>query len=398
MNRKKIEINIGQLLSALSLSLDVAENRYFDHSRRTAYMAYSIAHALKLDNQIKMYTYYSALIHDIGMGGVMSTHNIFKIDSDKDLKKQHCTLGSQIVKTLPFEEDISPYILYHHEHWDGQGPFGLKGDEIPLPAQIIRIADYFDINYGSKIKSLNDYDFIKNEISDQKGKIFSRYIVDAFLEVMSKDKFWLDLKYQNIQQILDITVEDIHKIIDIDDLKKIANTFASLIDSKSNFTLNHSKGIAKITRKLASYMGYEESIIDKLEIAAYLHDIGKLVIPNDILEKPGKLSSTEFDIIKAHPYYTKLILRQVKGLEHIAQWAGNHHEKLNGKGYPERLDNQSITIEDQIIAVADIYQALIEDRPYRKGLSHLEAIDVLKKMAAGGFIYESLVTSLDKAI
>ncbi len=72
--------------------------------------------------------------------------------------------------------------------------------------------------------------------------------------------------------------------------------------------------------------------------------------------------------MKSHVYYSKLILNQIEGLEDIAEWAGNHHEKLNGKGYPEKLDERDLTKEDQVIALADIYQALVEDRPYRKGM------------------------------
>ncbi|NMB08339.1 MAG: HD domain-containing protein, partial [Tissierellia bacterium] len=136
----------------------------------------------------------------------------------------------------------------------------------------------------------------------------------------------------------------------------------------------------------AQYLGYDEIMVEKLTIAANLHDIGKFIVPLEILEKPKKLNSMEFLTMKSHVYYTKLILKQIEGLEDIAEWAGNHHEKLNGKGYPERLDENSLTKEDQIIAFADIYQALIEDRPYRKGMAPKKAIDIMKNMANKGYI------------
>src|SRR5690606_22787980 len=122
-----------------------------------------------------------------------------------------------------------------------------------------------------------------------------------------------------------------------------------------------------------------------------LHDIGKLVVPLSILEKPGKLSQQELQVIKSHPYYTKLILKQIKGIEDIAEWAGNHHEKLNGKGYPEKLMGSNITKEDQIIAIADIYQALTEDRPYREGMDSQTAIEIMMDMADRGELSKEMI-------
>lgn len=222
--------------------------------------------------------------------------------------------------------------------------------------------------------------------------------VKLFSLVIETEKFWLDLKPENLRQVLDIIEPGKNIYIGIFEIKSIAESFSMLIDSKSNYTFEHSKGVANITRKFATYLGYDQLTIDKLEIAANLHDIGKLVVPSDILEKPAQLSKAEFEIIKSHPYYTKLILNQIEGIEGIAGWAGNHHEKLNGKGYPEKLDYNSITIEDQIIALADIYQALTENRPYRSGMSPQKAIDIMRNMADGGYISSNMVSDLKQLV
>nr|WP_246566654.1 HD domain-containing phosphohydrolase [Tissierella simiarum] len=208
----------------------------------------------------------------------------------------------------------------------------------------------------------------------------------------------MDLKPENINQALDIIEPGKNTNINIHGLHNISEAFSILIDNKSRFTYEHSQGISQITSNFATYLGYNPLMIEKLTISANLHDIGKFVIPSSILEKPGKLTSKEFMVIKSHAYYTKLILRQVDGLEDIAEWAGNHHEKLNGKGYPERLNERTLTIEDQIIAFADIYQALTEHRPYRSGMEPKKAIAIMTNMAEEGYILKDLLPDFKQLV
>lgn len=161
MKEHNISVNLVELLSSLSLALDIANNRIYQHSRRTAYTAYNIAKNMKLNSNIINNIYYGAFIHDIGMAGNLSSYSIYEIDNNKELKKEHCKLGADIIEFLPLEREVYDYILYHHESWDGNGAFGLKGDEIPIGARIIALADYFDINYGSVLSDDIDKDSIK---------------------------------------------------------------------------------------------------------------------------------------------------------------------------------------------------------------------------------------------
>lgn len=228
--------------------------------------------------------------------------------------------------------------------------------------------------------------------------MFNSEICEAFSKVVLKEKFWLDLMPTNLDQALQIIEPDEDISIGIYELHKISEAFSMLIDAKSKFTYEHSKEISKITSNFATYLGYNPLMIEKLTIAANLHDIGKFVVPLNILEKPGKLNSLEYEIIKSHVYYTKLILKQVDGIEDIAEWAGNHHEKLNGKGYPEKLNEQTLTKEDQIITFADIYQALTEDRPYRKGMKPKEAISIMESMANKGEICNNMLSDFKQLV
>lgn len=398
---QRVKIKLGQLLSSLSFALDVAENRYLNHSRRTAYIAYCIAKEMKLKKEDIIDIYYVSLIHDIGMAGYLSNHSVREIHFREDLRKEHCFNGYEILDRLPLKKNMKKYILYHHEEWQGTGPYGLKGDQIPLAAQIIHLADYFELFFIRKIESemqYKDLDQIYKWLDRYKHKLFNSEICEAFSKVVLKEKFWLDLMPTNLDQALQIIEPDEDISIGIYELHKISEAFSMLIDAKSKFTYEHSKEISKITSNFATYLGYNPLMIEKLTIAANLHDIGKFVVPLNILEKPGKLNSLEYEIIKSHVYYTKLILKQVDGIEDIAEWAGNHHEKLNGKGYPEKLNEQTLTKEDQIITFADIYQALTEDRPYRKGMKPKEAISIMESMANKGEICNNMLSDFKQLV
>lgn len=154
------------------------------------------------------------------------------------------------------------------------------------------------------------------------------------------------------------------------DIIVIVKIFSKIIDNTSPYTAVHSQNVAHVSKCLALYTGFSELESEKMYLAGLLHDIGRLAVPNEILTKPGVLSGNEYKIDKQHPYYSYYILQQVEGFEEIAVWAGSHHETLDGNGYPFGLVAPEINLGSRIIAVADIYCALLEDRPYRSGMTN----------------------------
>ncbi|MGB9680095.1 MAG: HD domain-containing phosphohydrolase [Thermoanaerobacteraceae bacterium] len=375
-----MDLSYNKLLSALSLALDVQEYKNMGHARRVAYIALRISYMLGLkDEEIKK-IYYSALLHDIGKGDIYE-------DFNTDEWWKHSVRGSEIVKNLPYGEYFSDIIKYHHENYDGSGHFKLKGDFIPLGAQIIFISDQFDTKYIPLINNEREYNIrliITEHIKKNINKLFNPIIASVLLELTKQEKFWLDYKFFDMKSILERIEPKDWIQIDIDELEAIAEVFAKIIDNRSRFTYNHSKGIAKLAYKMAKTIGYDEITARKMRIAGLLHDLGKLAIPNSILDKPGKLNDEEFMIIKSHTYYTKKILKELEGIDDIIEWGANHHEKLDGSGYPEELKGDEIGINDRHMAICDMYQALTEDRPYRKGLSSKEAIEIIYKSVKEG--------------
>jgi len=223
--------------------------------------------------------------------------------------------------------------------------------------------------------------------------------VDAFMEACKPERFWLDI--ENINTNSDVLTRmhpPIQAPMSLSIIKKIAVVFAAIIDKKSAFTHEHSIGLSNHASLFSKYYGFDKETTMKMKIAALLHDIGKLSIPNHILDKPGKLSAEEFNIIKSHTYYTKLILGKIRGMEDISLWAANHHETLRGTGYPENIGADQLCHKSRIMAVCDIYQALTEARPYRDGMPKEKALNIIDSMVEVGNIDASVVIALKEIV
>jgi HD-GYP domain-containing protein (c-di-GMP phosphodiesterase class II) len=149
---------------------------------------------------------------------------------------------------------------------------------------------------------------------------------------------------------------------------------------------------------MGNYYGYSRVERAELYLAAALHDIGKLATPVDILEKPGKLTDGEFSIIKEHVRITWELLKDIEGFGLICAWASNHHEKLDGSGYPFGKKAEELDFNSRLMACIDIYQAVSEERPYHPGRNHGDTMKILYSMADKGQIDGGIVKNLDSVL
>ncbi|MDD3223974.1 MAG: HD domain-containing protein [Clostridium sp.] len=401
-----MKINLDKIIRSMSMALDFAEissiennvidenfvgkvpsknfskHSYQNHSKITTYISLKIGEHLNLsENEIKK-LYISSLLHDIG-----ASNSLKKAHISKDFIIKHCEKGAEIISDFPVFSDISPFILFHHENYNGTGPAKMKGEDIPVISQIIRLADLVEFLYNENCSSHSQKSGIIKYVTDNTNSLFSCRIASAFLKISSKEIFWFDMENVSfIDFILNNISPNINTYIDLYDFEKIALIMAKIIDSKSSFTAKHSRGIAQLAYLVSKHIGYSDEKCLKMRIAGLLHDVGKLAIPNNILDKNGKLTDSEFSIIKSHVYYTKIFLDRIDGIKDISDWASNHHEKLNGTGYPRKLNSSNLSEECRIMCVCDIYQALTEDRPYRSGLSTEKAFTILNEMVSDGLI------------
>lgn len=409
-----MKISLHKTVRSISLALDLAEissvenkniienisninyskHNFMNHSKRATYISLSLANFLNLSDTSKKNLYLSTLLHDIG-----ATNSLKISHTQSDFIKKHCINGSEILRDFPTFGDLSNIILNHHENFNGTGPLNLKGDEIPIESQIIRLSDLVELLYTAEVPIFKQRDYIINWVKSHCDDIFSSKICNAFIEVSSKDIFWFDLENISfIDSILDSISPTLDIYLNLEQFETIAYIFSNIIDAKSTFTATHSREIAKLAFKISKYLGYSDEKCHKMKIAGLLHDIGKLAIPSSILDKNGKLTSEEFCIIKSHVYYTNIILSKIEDIPDITEWASNHHEKLGGTGYPNGYSARDLSEECRILAVCDIFQALTEDRPYRKGLNNEEAYKILNDMVQKNFICKKAVSNLKKAL
>jgi HD-GYP domain-containing protein (c-di-GMP phosphodiesterase class II) len=171
---------------------------------------------------------------------------------------------------------------------------------------------------------------------------------------------------------------------------RIANGFADIIDAKSPFTSSHSHRMTSVALRLGARMGLDALELVALERAALLHDVGKLSVPNSILDKPGPLTGEEWDVVRLHPYYTQRILSHIRGFETLAKVAAAHHERLDGRGYFLGLKGDEISLESRILAAADVFDALTASRPYRPALPEEVALRMMERDRGHGLCEDCL--------
>ena len=164
-------------------------------------------------------------------------------------------------------------------------------------------------------------------------------------------------------------------------IREIVEAFAKTIDMKDEYTKGHSTRVAKYTVMLARELGYDEETVEKYYNIALLHDIGKIGIPVEVLNKQGKLTDTEFKIIKSHSALGYNVLKDISIMPELAIGAGAHHERPDGKGYPKGLTGDQIPRVAQIIAVADTFDAMYSDRPYRNRMNFEKVVSIIREVS-----------------
>jgi putative nucleotidyltransferase with HDIG domain len=283
-----------------------------------------------------------------------------------------CDRGADIARMLFLSEETALAIRSLDEHWDGKGvPDGLCGEEIPLAARILCLSQTVEVFYArGGVKAA------RAVAKHRRGQWFDPALVDAFLSFCGDRDFWVGLDDADVSSL---EPPELAMVTDDARLDRVAEAFARVIDAKSPFTASHSHRVAEIADGIAGALDFDADQRRTLRRAALLHDIGKLAISNLILDKPGKLTDQEFQAIQTHPVHTLAILKRAPCFTELADLAANHHEKLDGSGYPRKLTGADLDTPMRVLAVADVYEALTADRPYRGPLSPAEAFAIIDR-------------------
>jgi HD-GYP domain-containing protein (c-di-GMP phosphodiesterase class II) len=413
------DIALSDVIGSLSYALDIVEGQPPGHALKSCLIGMRIASELELDAQSRSDLFYALLLKDAGCSANSSRMSqVFAADDmavkassklvdwsdarasaiwairtaasgdgvrrrvrtlramrdEGELTRQfmeaRCDRGAEIARMLFLSESTALAIRSLDEHWDGRGmPDGLRGEEIPLAARILCLSQTVEVFHRERgIKAAGQV------ARARRGTWFDPTLVDAFLRFCEDRDFWRSLEEPDVSPW-----EPGELALSADDerLDRIAEAFARVIDAKSPFTARHSERVAEIAVGTARVLGFDAQTLITLNRAGLLHDIGKLAISNKILDKPGKLTDAEFSAIRTHPTFTQRILERAPCFADFAELAANHHEKLDGSGYPRRLTGDALDLPMRVLAVADIYEALTATRPYREPLAPEAALSII---------------------
>jgi putative nucleotidyltransferase with HDIG domain len=408
-------LRVSEIISALSYALDLTEGQPMGHSVRTCIMGMRIAQHIGMPVQEQGDLYYSLLLKDAGCSsnasrlfhilsadeirakGDVKTTDWTRVGWDSlqyaithvatgapflervrtllrvaatqqrdscELVKIRCERGASVARRMGFSEAIAAGIFSLDEHWNGGGyPDGLRGREIPLFSRIMNLAqtlEVFLVNRGAEAAA--------GVARQRGGRWFDPDLVKAVISLYHSGALFADLRTEKVlQHVVALEPEQRQVGASEEMLDSICLAFAEVIDAKSPFTYRHSTGVAEAAIAIGQQLDLSAQNITFLRRAALLHDIGKLSVSNAILEKPDKLNTYEFEVVKKHPYYTFEILKRIPGFGNLSEIAASHHEKLDGSGYFRGYGAEQLSLPARILVVADIYDALAANR---KGFRH----------------------------
>jgi HD-GYP domain-containing protein (c-di-GMP phosphodiesterase class II) len=389
---KSTKISIFDLTMALSESVDLVSRNVARHHFQVAYLALHLAREYGLPGRDIRHLVLAALLHDIG---ALSLRD--KLDAlEFEIKNphRHSELGYLLLRTYPPFEGEAKIVRFHHVPWKKGEGREFNGMEVPFSSHIIHMADRMATLLRNEDTVLSDRYEILKKIEMKKDTLFAPELVEAAGSIVNKEFIWLEAVNPpgSALNVQDLEVNNI--VLHLDELLEIARLFARIIDFRSRHTATHSRGVAAVSKQLGWYTGFSERECALLEVAGFMHDLGKLAVPKELLDEPRDLTMEERNIINRHPFYSYRLIERVGNLETVAEWASFHHETLEGDGYPFHLRGRDIPLGSRVVSVADIFTALTEDRPYRKGLDPEGALEVLEGLAEKGKIDSMVVSRL----
>lgn len=402
---EKVRASLFDLVLSISNVVDLLSYEIKEHHARVASAALAIAEEMGLKSEAVNDLVLAALLHDIG---IISNEERLKVMAhDRTDVDTHANKGWILLRDFRHFSDVAEIVRYHHTPWskcelmfDDAQSSG-SDSELLLSSNVLHLADYINILIDDPSHEvLGRVDELVATVCNESGSQFIPSAVDAFVSLSKRDTFWLDLVSPHISNKLMISTKNQGIELNGSDLHEFARLMARIIDFRCSFTATHSSSVARVSAALASKLGLPQAECDKIMLAGYLHDIGKLTVPKEILEKDAGLTDSEYNKMRTHVYYTRRVLEHVAGFEDVVVWASQHHERLDGSGYPDGCDATQITLGSRIVAVADVFSALSEARPYRESQSRLEIVTCLnglvEKMALDSVVVKLIIDNFDE--
>lgn len=395
------EIQFSYLVDSLSKVLDLISPSLVNHHRKVSYIAFNIARKMGLSEDEQHNILEAGALHDIGVLTHEERIHLLEFDFSGNFLMLHLHgyVGYLMLKDFKPFEKIANFLRFHHVWYEKINDPVFKNKEIPLQSHIIHLADRISILIDEKQEILGQVKKIVRMVEKNSGTMFMPELVNVFKNLSNIEQFWLDLVNPYITDFLFRMMQRKgYIILDLHGLNEFFNLISKIIDFRSHFTATHSHGVASSAEALARLFNFSEIECRLMKYAGLIHDLGKIAIPVEILEKSLPLTQEEKNIIKSHTFHGYRIMEKIPDFTTINEWAFLHHERLDGSGYPFHLNRESLCLGSRIMAVADIFSALSEDRPYRKGMNIKDTMCILKNLAKKSLIDEKIISVIESNI
>jgi len=387
------QVSLHRLVLSLSEALDCVHPKIADHQQRVAYLVLRLSQRLGMDKSKLFDGFLAAALHDIGLVRTEHKLKLLRLDALESIL-WHSEVGFRLLKDHPLFAGPAEIVRYHHEPWAGGRGAERDGRPIPLLSHVLVLADTVERSIDRDRFVLDQAEPIMDRITRGGADRFHPDVVRAFLEEAEAPAFWLDCVSRRIYERMLNEMDWPAITLDERGIEPIARLFARVVDAASRWTATHSAGVAAVAVALAERLQFSPRELGLMRTAGYLHDLGKLAVPTDVLEKASGLDDREWRLIRAHTYYTFHILDTVGGMPQISEWAAFHHERLDGRGYPFRHRAHDLALGSRIMAVADTFTAITEDRPYRAGMPRDKALSALQHVVENGGLDGNVVAVL----
>lgn len=389
-----LSVPLSDLINCMSDTIDLVSPVLADHHNRVGLVAHALACQLGLTEEERIDLHFAGNLHDIG--ALSLTDRVRLLSFEGCEPHQHAETGALLLEMFGPLAGLAEMVRFHHVMWaDGAGEVQ-QGKTVPLGSHILHLADRISVLIGTMdgINLLVRVPDIRARIDKMSGVMFSPVLVEAFNELSCRESFWLGLAFPGRSPSFDPRAHLRSIRLDIDGILGLSRMFARIIDFRSRFTATHSSGVAAGAEALARLSGRSTEECAQMRIAGLLHDLGKLAVPAELLEKPADLTAEERALIRCHTYFTRRALENIRPFEAITSWGANHHERIDGKGYPYHFGGDDLSDGSRIMAVSDVFTAITEDRPYRAGMDRPSALKVLYSMVSQSALDPDMVDLL----
>ncbi|WP_438316307.1 HD-GYP domain-containing protein [Candidatus Caldatribacterium sp. SIUC1] len=367
--------------------VDLVNRRLFEHHLKVAYLAFRLGEVLGFPEQSLRDLLIGGLLHDIGAFSLLERLDALHFEFRNP--HHHAFVGYVLLKDFGPFASLAEVIRCHHLPWE-EG----RGRTAPLESHVIHFADRVSIVCSFQEDPLGEIREREPFFRSFVPRLFHPEVFEAFRKLLSKDYVWFDLASPRLRHIVHGLVPPGKLCLNVEDFLRFCRVIAHLVDFRSAFTATHSAGVAYTARRLGELTGLPRGEHELIFAAGLLHDLGKIAVPVEILEKPGPLTEKEIRVMKSHAYYTFAALSWIQNLKDVALWASEHHERCNGQGYPFGRTREELLFESRVMAVADVFVALSEDRPYRPALRPQRIREILGDMANLGGLDADVVAML----